>query len=168
MSSEGFTLPAHILVKPDIASSVPNRRPSGSWVWAHVSRLNGPAPDPFPAALPCAPHPAVPCAFACPLLFKLHTSVVLFTLCSPTFPKGLLPQHSSCSLLSCRLRLRPRRRGRAHGRHCHPEPFHTLLGEAREPQHEATGSAQQGRCVPCRATWEAAIVGRSWQSGPQA
>lgn len=97
MSLEGFTLSAHILVRPDIASSVPNRRTSGSWVWAHVSSLNSPAPDPFPAALPCAPHPTVPCAFACHLLFKLHISVVLFALCSQTFPKGLLPQRSSCS-----------------------------------------------------------------------
>lgn len=35
------------------------------------------------------------------------------------------------------LRLLPRRRGRSHGRHRHPEPVHALLGETGEPQHQS-------------------------------
>lgn len=91
MSLEGLTLSAHILVKADIAFSVPNKRASRSWVWAHVNSLSSPVPTYSPAALPCAPHPPVPCASEYHLLSKLYISVVLFTLCKD------LPKTSSHS-----------------------------------------------------------------------
>lgn len=65
------------------------------------------------------------------LLFKLCISLVLFPFCSQTFPKGLFPQAQPLHfVLFCRLRLCPRRGGCPHGRHRHPEPLHTLLGDA--------------------------------------
>ena len=45
---------------------------------------------------------------------------------------------------STSLWLLPRCRGCAHGRYRHPQPVHSLLGEAREPQHQAPQQGNQG------------------------
>lgn len=70
---------------------------------------------------------------------------------SQTFSKGLFPQPQPFQQLReehfiflHRLRLLPRRRGCTHGCHCHPQPLHPLLGDARESQHQAARGPRQG------------------------
>lgn len=107
--------------------------------------------------LPANPGPVIAAGWRCRRFTRashalaLCSSFSFFFYSSQTFSKGLLPQPQPLQQLReehfiflHRLRLLPRRRGRAHGCHRHPQPLHPLLGNAREPQHQAAGGPRQG------------------------
>lgn len=79
------------------------------------------------------------------------------SLLQPNLSQRPLPRPSPAPLSSSaqQASTRPRCRGRAHSCHCHPEPLYALLGDAREPQHEAQDLPSKVGEGPARAPSEA-------------
>lgn len=97
----------------------------------------------------------------CLSLCSLGCSLLAFNL----YQNHLLQVHSHFPVtlwehfIFSRLRLLSWCWGCTHGCHCHSEPLHSMLGDAREPQHKATGPPQQGEHTLLKLLGERRIGG---------
>lgn len=137
------------MAEPANELTFPNKKPSHKIV---AAASTAPIAPPWQSRAGNSSGLALPTIYPCqPCLSLVFFLLFFFFYSSQTFSKGLLPQPQPLQQLReehfiflHRLRLLPRRRGRAHGCHRHPQPLHPLLGNAREPQHQAAGGPRQG------------------------